>query len=96
MRRGRPGPRPDAAHPPLAPDRGSLLDEARALADALLRHSQVAIDLIRRCVDAAGPGVTEQGLAVEAEAFQEAMHSEDAREGVMAFLKKHEPEFKHR
>jgi len=80
----------------IAANAGSLLDEAQALASAVLRHSQFAIERIRRCVDAAGTQVGEDGLAVEAQAFLEAMESEDAKEGVVAFLQKREPRFKHR
>lgn len=80
----------------LASDAGSLLGEAEALASTILCHSQFAIDRIRRCVDAAGSVVTDEGLAVEAQAVEEVMASEDAREGVIAFLQKREPRFKHR
>jgi len=80
----------------IAPDAASLDAEAGALADDVLRHSQFAIDCIRRCVDAAGSTVNEDGLAVEAEAFREAMASDDAKEGVAAFLQKRKPRFTHR
>jgi enoyl-CoA hydratase len=80
----------------LAPDPSSVLAEARLLADTVLAHSQFAIDRIRRCVEVAGSVVTDEGLAVEAAAVDEAMASEDAKEGVVAFLQKREPEFKHR
>lgn len=74
----------------------SLLEEAAALADSILAHSQFAIDRLRRCVAAAGAVVTDAGLAVEAQAVEETMQSEDAREGVVAFLQKRQPNFKHR
>lgn len=74
----------------------ALLAEARTLAASVLCHSQFAIDRVRRCVDAAGPVVTDTGLAVEARAVDETMASEDAREGVIAFLQKREPRFQHR
>ena len=80
----------------IAADANALLDEARGLADAVLAHSQFAIDRARRCVDAAGAIVGDEGLAVEAQAVEETMASEDAREGVIAFLQKRPPEFKHR
>jgi len=73
-----------------------LLDEAAALADSVLAHSQFSIDRIRRCVSAAGPVVTDEGLALEARAFEEVMTSEDAKEGVLAFLEKRRPNFQHR
>jgi enoyl-CoA hydratase len=77
-------------------DPALLLDEATALAKAVLVHSQFAIDRIRRCVAAAGPVVTDEGLALEAQAFEDVMKSEDAKEGVLAFLEKRRPKFKHR
>lgn len=80
----------------VAENPGSLLDEAQALASTILCHSQFAIDRIRRCVDAAGSIVSDDGLAVEARAVEETMASEDAREGVIAFLQKREPVFKNR
>lgn len=73
-----------------------LHEAAEAFAAEILRHSQFALDRLRRCVDAAGSVVTDEGLAVEAKAVIEAMDSEDAKEGVVAFLKKREPVFKHR
>ncbi len=80
----------------VAADRDSLLDEAFALADSVLRHSQFAIDRIRRCVDAAGAEISEDGMAVENRAFEEVMVSEDAAEGVTAFFEKRKANFKHR
>jgi enoyl-CoA hydratase len=80
----------------LADSPSSLMEEAWSLVSAILAHSQYAIDRVRRCVDAAGPMVTDAGLAVEAKAVEETMESEDAREGVVAFLQKRKPVFKHR
>jgi len=74
----------------------SLLEEALELAGQVTAHSQYAIDRIRRCVAAAGSVVSEEGLSVEAEAFRETMSSDDAREGVAAFLEKRKPRFTHR
>jgi enoyl-CoA hydratase len=77
-------------------DSDSLIPEAEAFSRQVLAHSQFALDRLRRCVDAAGATVTDEGLAVEAEAVIETMDSEDAREGVVAFLQKRDPVFKHR
>ena len=80
----------------VAPSQEALMHEVEALASSVLAHSQFAIDRVRRCVDASEGGVTEAGLAVEAQAVNEAMASEDAKEGVIAFLQKREPKFTHR
>jgi enoyl-CoA hydratase len=73
-----------------------LLEEAGALASSVLAHSQFAIERVRRCVAAAGSSVSDEGLAVEAQAFVEVMASEDAMEGTIAFLEKRKPKFSHR
>jgi len=80
----------------VAAEPSSLLDEATALANSVLAHSQFAIDRIRRCAADATPVVTDEGLAVEAQAVEEVSASEDAAEGVLAFLEKRRPNFKHR
>lgn len=73
-----------------------LLAQAIALAHEVTRHSQVAIDAIRRCVDVAGPQVTQAGLDIEDAEVRRTMGSEDAREGVAAFLEKRTAVFRHR
>lgn len=74
--------------------------EEQAVAEALVReitgYSQFAIARVRRCLGVAGADVTEEGLAVEAVAFREATTSEDAKEGVTAFLEKRKPNYRHR
>lgn len=67
---------------------GAALDEAQALLHDVTDYSQLAIDEIRRCVQAAGDGVTDAGLAVEDDAVRRCMTSADAKEGVAAFLEK--------
>ena len=73
-----------------------LIPEAEEFTASILAHSQFALDRLRRCVDVAGSTVSDEGLAVEAAAVIEVMDSDDAKEGVVAFLQKREPNFKHR
>jgi len=80
----------------IAEEPASLIEEAQALASVVLAHSQFTIDRIHRCVAAAGSVVTDEGMAVEAAAVEETMASEDAKEGVVAFLQKRAPKFVHR
>jgi enoyl-CoA hydratase len=73
-----------------------LVEQARDLAVLVTRHSQVAIDGIRRCVAAAGSKVSAEGLAVEAAQVDAVRRSEDAAEGIRAFVEKRAPNFKNR
>jgi enoyl-CoA hydratase len=62
---------------------GELEPKARDYAARLARQAPIALRGIKRAIRAA---VTSEGLAVEGEAFVEALASEDARAGVQAFL----------
>jgi enoyl-CoA hydratase len=73
-----------------------LLAQAIAHGRAITGYSAVAIAAIRACVAAAGPTVTRAGLDVEDAQVRKVMTSEDAREGVEAFLQKRPPVFRHR
>ena len=70
-----------------------LIDQAKGWATSLAQNSQPALRAIRTCVDAAGPVVTESGLAVEGEQVTAVFQTNDAREGVAAFLEKRAPNF---
>ncbi len=80
----------------MAESLDSLLADTHAFLDEVLGNSQFAIDRIRRCVDAAIGGLSDEGLAIEEKNFLETSRSEDAREGVTAFLEKRVPQWKHR
>jgi enoyl-CoA hydratase len=73
-----------------------LLDQAIDFARSVTRHGAIAVDAIRRCVDAAGTGLTDAGLAVEDAEVHRVMTSEDSKEGVAAFLEKRPPIFRGR
>ncbi len=73
-----------------------LVDQAIAYARSITRFSPVAIAGIRRAVEAAGDSVTEEGLRAEQREMAIALASEDAKEGVAAFLEKRPAKFKGR
>ncbi|MGC1443393.1 MAG: enoyl-CoA hydratase-related protein [Burkholderiaceae bacterium] len=77
------------------PDR-DLAEQANEWAEKLAQFSQPALRAIRTCVDAAGSAVTEAGLAVEDEQVRAVFQTEDAKEGVAAFLEKRAPRFVNR
>ena len=80
----------------IVADDAPLLGQAVAFARAFTGYSQPAIDAIRGCVQAAGATVTQAGLAVEDDAVTRVFQTDDAREGVAAFLEKRAPVFRHR
>jgi len=74
----------------VVPDH-ELFDTALAWARKLATKAPLAVGEIKR-VSAAGD--LDEGLRVEAEAFGRAFGSEDAKEGISAFLGKREAKFK--
>jgi enoyl-CoA hydratase/carnithine racemase len=75
---------------------GQTLDEARALARQLAERAPVATRLLIEAVDD-GLGVPiEQALEIEVRAFLRSLGTEDASEGIQAFLAKRAPAFKGR
>jgi enoyl-CoA hydratase/carnithine racemase len=70
-----------------------LFDEALAWARKFARQAPVALQQIKQVSDA---GDLDEGLAAERGAFVKAFTSEDAREGISAFIQKRKPEFKGR
>jgi enoyl-CoA hydratase len=73
-----------------------LLDEAKKLAAAIAQKSAVAIRLALEAIHTGAVQGFPQGLLHEARLFGEAFRTEDAREGVAAFIEKRKPEFKDR
>ncbi|CAH0991215.1 putative enoyl-CoA hydratase echA8 [Sinobacterium norvegicum] len=73
-----------------------VVAEAFELMTTVTCHSQVAINLVHQCIDAAQDLTLEQGMAVEAECAKVALASSDAMEGVTAFLEKRVPNYQHR
>jgi enoyl-CoA hydratase/carnithine racemase len=73
----------------VVPD-GELLQAALELAGALAAMAPLAVEQIKR---ASGGGDLDAGIAAEQEAFARVFASEDAREGIAAFLEKRAPRF---
>ena len=73
------------------------LDEAAMrLAKELASGATAAIGIAKRVIDAGFSMRLEEALALEADGFREAFATEDATEGVEAFLDKRPPSFKGR
>jgi len=70
-----------------------LFDTALAWARKVAGQAPVAIEQIKRVSHA---GDLDEGLAAERDGFLHAFSSEDAREGIGAFIEKRKPEFKGR
>ena len=73
----------------------ALVDEdgAREYAERLAAGPKLAIAAIKRCVHEGGQLPLEDGLALEAELVERLFRSEDANEGLIAFVEKRKPEF---
>jgi enoyl-CoA hydratase len=72
------------------------LGEAKAVAAAIASKAPVATRLAKELVDQAYETTLSAGVAAERKALYLAFASEDAREGLSAFVEKREPNFKGR
>jgi len=74
-------------------EEGEHFARAKEIADRMARWSPVALGLVKKSVQAAMELPLDEGLELEKELFLEAFASEDAGEGLTAFVEKREPEF---
>jgi enoyl-CoA hydratase len=76
----------------VPPDK--LMDEAKDLANKILKNGQIAIRLVKSAINAGLNVPLDKGLAYEAETQGLAFATEDKSEGLAAFLEKRKPNFK--
>jgi len=70
------------------------LDEAKRVAQAIATRSPIGVRLAKEAVNQAFETNLRAGLDAERKAFHLALSSEDAQEGMKAFLEKRKPEIK--
>ncbi len=73
---------------------GETLSEATALARLIVKRPPVATRLIIQAVDDGLNTDIDAGVKAETRAFLEVLKTEDAAEGIQAFVQKREPNFK--
>src|SRR5215207_9857895 len=76
--------------------REAWLDEARRVARAIAEKAPVATRLAKEAVDRSSDSTLTLGVELERRLLYLAFASEDAKEGLNAFLEKRKPEFKGR
>jgi enoyl-CoA hydratase len=70
-----------------------VLDKAREVATLLATKSPIALRLMKELANRALGGDHSENLGAEGQTFGEIFSSEDAREGMTAFVEKREPKF---
>jgi enoyl-CoA hydratase len=75
---------------------GELIEKTMEVADLLASKSPVALAAAKETCNRAFQGTHDENLKAEAESFGRLFASEDAKEGMTAFVEKREPAFKGR
>lgn len=73
-----------------------LMDRAKEIANKIVEKSPLAVKIAKRALNASMNMPLREGLKYEASLFALLFSSEDAKEGMRAFLEKRKPEFKGR
>lgn len=68
-----------------------LIPTAKTLAERIAQHGLVALKYAKRALKEATQRTLEEGLFIEAQYMRKLLETEDAREGVRAFLEKRQP-----
>ncbi|MEW6487273.1 MAG: enoyl-CoA hydratase-related protein [Thermodesulfobacteriota bacterium] len=74
----------------------SLMDEARAMADAITKNGPVAVRVAKRAVDRGMEMDLASALVFESTCYEITIPTEDRREGLAAFREKRKPAYKGR
>jgi enoyl-CoA hydratase len=77
----------------VLPERGEVLPAAMELATKLAERATRTIGLLKRAVRSGFGLPTDEGLAIEEQAVFELIETEDAQEGLQAFLERRPPRF---
>ena len=75
---------------------GDLISTAMAMAQVIASKGQIAIRMALKAINATMEVPLSEGLKIEAALFGECCGTEDAKEGIGAFLQKRKPAFKRR
>ena len=75
---------------------GAVLKEARDLARKIASKSKLPVAAALRAIDGGLQVAIEEGLKIEAQEFGKLQETEDAREGIGAFLEKRQAQFQDR
>jgi enoyl-CoA hydratase len=76
--------------------KGKGMQVANVLAQKLTGRSLEAVSRIKYAVNKGAELPFEEGLKLEEQLFQDVFHTEDAKEGISAFIEKRQPEIRHR
>lgn len=77
-------------------NREELMEKTVAYANKLANQAPIAIGLIKKCINEGVDADLKKGLALEREALLTALQTEDAKEGIQAYLEKRVPKFRGR